>query len=191
MASEVQICNRALQKLGAGRITALTEDSPNARNCNVAYEDLRDRELRAHPWSFSIKRKSVAKDSDSPAYTYDNQFTMPSDCIRLLAPDPELNFNDLDWHIEGRQILTDSGSPLKIRYIARITDPNVMDPLFREALASRIAYELCEPITQSNTKRQLAWEDYKNAIEEARKVNSIEKPVSAEPPTDEWITVRL
>jgi len=190
MASDVQICNRALQKLGASRITSLTEDSPNARNCNVAYEDLRDRELRGHVWNFAVKRTTLAKDASSPAYTYSNSYTLPSDFLRLLAPDPELNYNTLDWVIEGKAIVTDASAPLKIRYIYRVTYPNQMDPLFREALASRIAYELCEPITQSNTKRQLAWEDYRNAIQEARRTNAIEKPVSAEPPRDSWITER-
>ena len=56
MASEVDICNRALSKLGAARITSLTEDSVNARACNAMYESVRDAELRAHPWNFAMKR---------------------------------------------------------------------------------------------------------------------------------------
>jgi len=37
MASVIQICNSALNQLGAGSITALTENSKNARLCNERY----------------------------------------------------------------------------------------------------------------------------------------------------------
>ena len=63
MASEVDIANRALQKLGAESIVSLTQDSENARACNLCYEPIRDAELRAHPWNFAIKRASLAADS--------------------------------------------------------------------------------------------------------------------------------
>ena len=42
MASVVQICNSALNQLGASSITALTENSKNARICNERYETIRD-----------------------------------------------------------------------------------------------------------------------------------------------------
>lgn len=60
MASDVEICNRALQLLGAGRITSLAEDSPAAKEMARAYDPVRLRELRAHPWNFSIKREQLA-----------------------------------------------------------------------------------------------------------------------------------
>ena len=36
--SRVQLANRALQKLGAKRIESLTQDHPNARSMNAAFE---------------------------------------------------------------------------------------------------------------------------------------------------------
>lgn len=189
MASEVEICNAALQKLGAKRITALTEDSRNGRACNAAYARLRDAELRAHTWRFAITRESLPADATAPAFGKARSFPVPATMLRLLPPYPEMNMNDLDWEIEGRAIYTNDSAPLQIRYIKQETDPNKMDALFREALASRMAYELCEEITQSNTKRQLATEDYKMAMKEARRTNAIES-ISAEPPEDPWITAR-
>lgn len=186
MASVVGICNRGLQKLGADRITSLTQDSRNARSCNALYEIVRDAELRAHPWSFAVKRVVLAPDSTTPAFDYDYSFTLPSDCLRVLPP----NDSDLDWRIEGGAILTNYGDSLNLRYIARITDPNLFDPLFMESLASRIAVELCEELTQSNQKGQGVRDDYKQAIREARRNNAIEK-MSDEPPEDPWVTARL
>jgi hypothetical protein len=189
MASETDICNRALQKLGAKRITSLEQDSVNARACNASYESLRDAELRAHPWSFATTRTSLAADSDAPEWGRANAFQLPSDFLCLLPVYPEDNSLDTDWIIEGQKIYTDDDDPLYVRYTRRETDPNVFDSLFREALASRIALELCEELTQSNTKKADLRVDYKDSIREARRTNAIEK-IAAEPPEDSWITAR-
>ena len=60
MASEVQICNLALAKIGDQQITSLTENSKAGRLCNLVYEPLRDATLRAHPWNFAITRETLA-----------------------------------------------------------------------------------------------------------------------------------
>jgi hypothetical protein len=190
MASQVGICNRALQILGAERITTLTDNSRNARACVAAYDAVRQAELRKHTWNFSVARAELAADADEPAWGRANAFTLPAACLRLLPAYPEDNLNSLDWQIEGRKILTDDSAPIYVRYVDDITDANTMDALFREALSARLAYDLCEEITQSNSKQDLARERYTDAIREARKVNAFER-VSAESPDDVWITARL
>ena len=55
MASVVQICNSALNQLGASSITALTENSKNARICNERYETVRDAVYRSHPWNCLLR----------------------------------------------------------------------------------------------------------------------------------------
>lgn len=190
MASEVDIANRALQKLGAERITSLTQDSENARECNVAYEAVRDAELRAHPWNFAIKRAQLAADTTAPAFGFTNAFTLPSDCLRVLPPDPSYNLNSHDWQIEGRKILTNDSAALEIRYIYRVTDTTQFDALFTEALACALAVELCEKLTQSNSKGQAMRADYTSTIRAARRQNAFEN-ISADPPEDTWSTCRL
>lgn len=180
MASETEIANRALQRLGAARITALDDNSTkNGRACSVAYAPLRDALLRTHPWSFAIKRAALAADSGAPVG--DNapalQYTWPTDALRILLPKD----HTLDWIIEGRKILTDWRAPLHIRYVSRVTDPNTMDPIFREALACWMAVELCEEITQSNSKKDRLKDDYDKIIAEARRTNAIEKPAVTSP----------
>lgn len=190
MASEVGIANRALQRLGAARITSLTESSVNARAVNASYTELRDALLREHTWTFAVKRAQLAASSSSPAFGPDEAYPLPSDFLKLLPPDAQLHSNSLDWKIEGNTVVTDETAPLNVRYVARITDPNLMDPLFREALAMRLAKELCETLTQSNTKYQLISGDYQDAINSAKRANAIELPVQ-DPPEDTWITKRL
>lgn len=188
--SDVAICNLALQKLGATRITSLTEDSRNARSCNACYEEIRDAELRRHMWNFAIIRKTLAADATAPDFDFGYAFPLPGDCLRLLPP----NDNDLDWTIENHNgrpaVLTNDGDTLQIRYVKRITDPTAFDAAFVEALAAKLAWHLCEEITQSNQKKADALNEYRFAISEARRTNAIEQ-ISADPPTDTWITARL
>jgi len=127
---------------------------------------------------------SIAKLSTAPVHGFDNQYRLPADFLRLL-PDNSVT----DWQIEGRNILTNDDSPLKIVYIKKVEDENEFDALFIEALAARIAMELAEKITQSNTKREFAQQEYMRALNEARRVSAIER-VSQEPPEDPWITAR-
>lgn len=181
MASAVDICKRALEKLGAATITALSEDSREARACNRVYETVRDSLLRAHPWNFAIERTSLAAHTDAPAWGYARKYQLPSDCLKLVRIK-----DDPDYRLEGRYIHTDEAAPLYIAYIKRVEDPEQFDALFVEAFASRIAAELAEEITQSNTKKQTVIEDAKAAIREAKRVDAQENPPEDAGDTDWW-----
>lgn len=189
MASVTEICNRALQKLGAKRITSIDENSNSARACLACYEVLRDSELMKHRWGFATKRASLAADAVAPAWGRTASYPVPSDFLKLIAPYPEMDSNARDWVIENRKILTNDSSPIYIRYIGQITDANQMDVNFREALSAKMAFEMCEELTQSNTKKESAREDYKTAIKDARKSSAIQN-VPQEAVEDSWITIR-
>lgn len=199
MASEVSICNRALQIIGADSITALTDNNDRARAMRTAYEPVRDAELHRRRWRFALKRASLAALSDAPASDYARQFQLPGDCLRVIAgadlvPVP----NEADyrtgigalWSREGDRLLTNLSAPLRIRYIARIVDTSLFDPSFAEALAARLAMEVCERLTQSSTKKAEARVHYRQALVEAARANAIENAPEAAG-DDSWVTARL
>ena len=186
MASETSICNSALTRIGAARITSLTDDSKQARACTASYALMRDEVLRSHPWNSAISRASVASLADAPAFGYDNQFQLPGDCLRIL----EVYDSRLPWVVEGRRLLCDETSPVSIRYVRREEDPNQWDPLLQSAVASRLALELVEELTQSSTKRKHAMDEYRQVMGQARTADGREQsPMTFE--EDEWVTVRL
>jgi len=186
--SDVSIANRALQKLGAKRISALTQDHPNARSMNAAYERVRDAELRRYPWSFAIKRASIAADStDETILNTWKRYSLPNDFIRLIRDDE--SGAHVDWKIEGLYILSSDASPLEIKYIARITDPNYFDSLFCETFAGRLALECSREIADSTGDKESLREDYKTDIAEAKRVGAIEKEAQ-EFPEDSWLAAR-
>ena len=199
MASVIQVANRALTKLGSARITSLADDVKAARSISSCFEDLRDDELRAHRWQFAMKRTTLAALSTAPAFGYNYQYALPPDFLRIDMVDDRFpaaimdNYIDaeyLEWTLEGNVILTDIGAPLKLRYIAQITDPTLWDENFREALASRIAMEIAEDLTQSENKKASAAKDYDRSIRQAIRINSIERP-AVMPPDNSWIISRI
>ena len=187
MTSKVDIANGALQKLGAKRIESLTQDHPNARSVNAAYASVRRAMLRRYNWGFAISRASIAADSDDSLWGGWNRYSLPNDFLKLIRDDESGQF--VDWKIEGLYILTADASPLEIRYVADIDDPNYYDALFVEAFALKLAIETCEEITQSTSKLAGLQARYEECIAEAKLEGAIEKP-AAEFMEDDWIAVR-
>jgi hypothetical protein len=199
MASVIQVANRALTKLGSNRITSLSDDVKAARSISSCFEDLRDDELRTNRWQFAMFRTTLAALADAPTFGYQYQYALPPDFLRLdmindqypsAVMDNYIGAETQEYQIEGNVILTDIGAPLKLRYIRRIEDPNQWDVNFREMLASRIAMEICEDLTQSDTKKAGAQRDYDRAKRSAVRIGSIEKP-PATPPDNSWVISRI
>ena len=167
MASVVDICNGALNQLGASTILSLTEDSKNARLCNARFTQVRDSIFRSHPWNCLQKRVQLAADTATPAWGFTKQYTLPADCLRLLTI---LDY-DSDYKVEGRKILTDNSS-LKILYIGRIEDPNEYDELLRETLSAALAADIAYAITSSNPLTANMYNLLRDKLREARFVDS-------------------
>ncbi len=187
--SSTDICNRAAQKLGAKRVSSLSENSVMANNFNQSYELILDAFLEEHRWSFAIKRAEIAADAPAPDWGRENSFTLPSDFLKLIPRYEEDESVDKDWLIEGKKIITDDASPIYIRYIYKVRDTNEMTSLFKEALATKIAFELCEVVTQSNSKKEGLKQDLKDLISQAKKSSAIQN-VAAKSPDDTWLAVR-
>nr|BAR34696.1 tail tubular protein A [uncultured Mediterranean phage uvMED] len=169
MASVVQMCNSALNQLGAASITALTDNSKNARLCNERFNTVRDAVFRSHPWNSLIKRLQLAQDAATPAYGFSYQFTLPSDCVRVLGIDA---YNS-DHKVEGRKILCNEAS-IKVNYVSQVTDPNEMDVLLRETISAGLAADLAYAITANLQVSKLMQDKYQFKLSEARHTDASE-----------------
>lgn len=183
--SKVQLANLALQKLGQSRkLEALDQNSANARTLSLAYDAVRRRELRRYTWAFSITRDSIAADADYNKWGDWIAYSKPNDFLRLIRDDESGQV--VDWKIEGDFILSMTASPLEIKYIADVDDPNKYDSLFFEAMACSLALQTCEEITQSTSRKANILDEYTTAIAEAKRCGAIEKEAQ-EFPEDEWL----
>jgi hypothetical protein len=171
MASDVDICNSALNMIGASNISALTEDSKTARICNQRYSFIRDAVFRSHPWNSLIRRVSLSPDSQTPEFDFSYQYQLPTDpyCLRVLS----LQDNDTVHTIEGRKLLCNE-STVKLKYVARIVDTNEYDQLLIETLAARLAADVSFALVNSTSLMQQMESLYDSKIREARFVDATE-----------------
>lgn len=179
----IDICNSALQRVGAASILSLLDNSPEARACGIAYDSNRRDELRRHRWNFAIARAVLAPDATAPAFDYTYAFTLPSDCLRVLRP-PTVG---LDWQIEGRKILTNDSNVLYLKYIRDVEDATQFDASFYNVVAAALAIDICQRLTQSNQKMSLLEQDYKDAVIAARRVNAFESGPEGAVDDDWWV----
>lgn len=202
MSSIIQICNRALTKLGSNRITSLDDNVKGARTMSANYDAVRRAAIRAHRWSFAIVRTTLPAMADAPAWGYTKQYQLPPDNLRVDQVDRYWvwfgnlfrgytdSFDFTPYAIESGRILTNLAAPLKVRYSRDITDPNLFDTTFDEYLACLLAREACEDLTQSSTKFQQIEAQLKDAQMEAVRANAIERP--PQPLAEsEWIMARF
>ncbi len=193
MASKVSIANRALTKLGEDRILLLSDDTRPARTLNSMFDDVRDAELRRYRWKFALKRDALIALAAAPAHGYSYQYPLPADFLSLVqVGDRYVRASDKQtaaWSVEGRKILTNLPAPLKVRYVSRVEDPTLFDPLFVEVLACKLAYEACETLTQSGSKLDAASKAYTFALNEAVRQDAIENPPD-ELPDGSWLDAR-
>lgn len=171
MASVVDICNSALNQIGASNIIALTEDSKAARLCNQRYDFVRDATFRAHPWNSLTTRVALAPDTATPVFEFTQQFTLPTDpfCLRVLG----LSDANILYRVEGRKLLCNE-STIQMIYIARVTDVNEYDTLLIETLAAALAADLAYPLVGSSALGANMYSLYQTKLTEARFVDATE-----------------
>lgn len=188
-ATSTTICNLALGKLGAGTIIGLSESSPEARACNLHYPQTRDEVLRSHRWNFAIVRASLSRLSDAPAFGWAYQYQLPVECLRVLQVNGYEEDEEPDnWEVEGGKLLTDEDS-VNAKYISQVTDANIYDPLFIEALSLKLAAKLCIPLTGSDSRASGFITEYERVTgPRARRTDAFENRDKRKPL---WVTSDL
>ena len=177
MASVVDICNSALNLLGASTISALTDDSKNARLCNQRYEPIRNRVFRSHAWNCLHKRVQLAQNSTAPVVEYSYAYALPSDCLRVLKVHngtTDSIASAMDYKLEGRNIVTDEGT-IYLIYIALITDPNEYDVYLQESISHQLSADIAYAVTNNATLAKNYMERADERLREARFIDATEK----------------
>lgn len=183
------VANRALQRLGSPRITSLDADTPSATELREAWAPLRQAEFRAHRWKFTYRRMLLPAAATAPAFGWASAFPLPPNCCRVLqvGRDPKAQPRHT---IEANAILTDAAAPLPVIFCVDEENVGKWDPAFAEAFSARLAYELCERLTNNAGKRQLAWKDYEETIRVAKRAGALETQPLDLVGNEPWIEYR-
>ena len=148
--SKIEIINLALSEIGESGIMSLTDRSRRATIATQNYDVTRKSLLRKFEFNFSIKRKKLPPLEEAPEFDFSTQYLLPNDFIKVAGTN-----TDFPHKIEGRKLYSNLAEAFPLVYVADIDDPALFDTIFVELLAVTLAELIVEPLTQSNTKKQL------------------------------------
>lgn len=180
MSSVVEICNIALIRCGSDTIASLTEPGKKgARLCNAMYEPTRDALLRSHPWNFAMRRATLARLPDAPDHEFDFQYGLPDDCLKIEGLYFEGCSEAWPHRIERSRdgtskVLLTNATTVWLAYVSKVTDPNLMDAVFRQALALSLAAAICSALSDNAALTKVIVEEAREAVTEAKVVDSHE-----------------
>ena len=184
MATTLEIANQALIRVGSEAIGSLLDTNERAIAVSTSINFIRVEVLRAHSWNCVTTRAQLSKNVTDPLWGFDSAYDLPADCLRVIDVD-----TDLQWRVEGRQILIDGDADIDVLYLKDETDPTQYDSMLTAAFVVRLAVEICERITDSRTKREFLWQEYQLLLDDAKARDGEEQsPVEFE--EDDWVTVR-
>ena len=183
--SYVDISNQALVKIGADTILDFTPvvDTKGAKLVTLVYKNCRDYVLRQHPWNCATKRVVLSPLAAAPAFTWSYQFTLPSDCLRVLSL-----VGLKHYKTEGRNVLCDDNT-ISLKYIYRVEDASLLDDMCADVISCRIAHQICYAMTSSRDMTNDKLDEYRMALRKAKFVDATEDP-SEEFILDSWFQAR-
>ena len=148
--NDIALCSRALIRLGAQPITSFDDGSAEAEICNALYAQSRDALLSAYGWNFATSQSNLTALDEIPIGEYSNVFALPNDFLRALTAGTGHKSSGLDYRIMQGKLYTNATEVI-LTYIYRPHESE-FPPFFDSVLISRMAAELCIPLTE-NTSR--------------------------------------
>jgi hypothetical protein len=191
MSSKLDICNAALQNLGANKITSIDENSKGAIECKLRFNSARRTLLQMGVWNFAIKRASLNRDVTAPAFNYAYSYTLPADFLYMVMTQLEetyqgtsakvysnLYVHDLPgitnidkYRIEADKLVTNDGE-CGIIYVADIEDTQKFSATFTELLTRYLTAMIAYRMTGSKSERDTQYQIFQQELDTALSIDS-------------------
>jgi hypothetical protein len=210
MASDVEICNVALSRIGIDQfLEDLSDPKPSAVSCSLHLPLVRRRMLEGFPWPFAQRTRALALlTTEIPGWTYSYRYPVDAARVHAVSDDggirvlrysvfdhnyqpstkvPYQTISDPD-NVGDRLIVTDIEDAY-VWYTELVEDANQMGELFRSALSWGIASEIALSLRASQAIAQYAYQQAQIALSQARAASLNEQGFDRLP-EPEAITVR-
>lgn len=166
MYTNVQIINLGLTKIGSARISRIDPPvSSLEKICAEGYPQWKRSELTRRRWVFATEAYyKLTQVDEVPGIEQPYKYSIPVDCLRPIRE------KRTEWTQRGKFIWS-SCQDLRISYIKNVEEKD-LEALFVDVLATRIALECVEAVTQSNTKKADVEALYQQSVNNAGQVNA-------------------
>ena len=181
----VDLCNLALMRLGNSEtIDTLDDEKTTAKLCKALYRHVWDCVLRVHPWGFATRRAALVAASAPAPTNWAFSYAVPADCAfarSIVVPGlraPRLSQAtpfEIGRDADGAVCVFTDQADAELVYTAKVdpafTAPEVFaweDPLFNNAFAARLAWELAPSLGKTGEMAERAQRAYLAALSEAQ-----------------------
>ncbi len=146
--TNTDICNLALSHIGVGTIRDIHDETETARTCALYYDLTRRMLLREYPWGFARRIERLAK-TQTRIMGFRHAYMYPELCVHIYrltdgTPDASerVQYEVVNLDNSTKVIATDVDDAWA-DYVFDVTDPDVWDTIFVEALTRKLAADMC------------------------------------------------
>ncbi len=168
----LEVANRALSRLGAVRITALTDTTAPAKAVSACFPGVPDWVLRSWQWRFAINRVALTNPEVAEGTDWTWRYALPPDCFEVIPEDSDLQ--DVEFVVEASGLLSDLEAPVWLRYVRQVPDPGQWDPAFAEVLSWKLALEMQPELAPEMSQFTLR-AGFESALRQARRSGAVER----------------
>lgn len=197
MATLVDIANYALGLCAEGGISALSENTPQAKLCSLHLTPTILEVLAEARWK-SARKQAVLSQTAAPLFGWAYAYTLPANFIRLVyLNDTDIyNLTEENFEIQSGVLYTDEPS-VSITYVANPLilggDVGKLDPLLVKAIYTALAAKLAWHLQQNRTMADSLDGKAERALRKAKAKDSRDERYPLPNPYNEsvWLQSRL
>lgn len=197
MPTQLSLYNGALRLLGERKLASLSENREPRRLLdavwdNGATEGAVKHCLQLGQWTFAMRTARVDySPSVEPSFGYRRAFDQPTDMVKLSALCSDEYFKQpLLEYADERQYWYADLDTIYVRYVSNGADYgadlSLWPESFTKVVEGYLAAEICENLTQSETKLQSVEKKFSTALKSARSLDAMNKP-TAFMPVGSWV----
>ena len=160
--TDVSIVNKGLLLLGAEAISSFSDGTPAGTAASTIYTEVKFTTLGMYPWSFTIAKTQLTRDSNAPQNEWTYQYLLPNDmllgvprAVRTSSAAGAALFKN--WEIAqsaaGGAVLMTDATEVHIDYQKAVSEGN-MPTYFVQLMAYQMAWHLAEVITDQTQKSE-------------------------------------
>lgn len=187
MADRLSIYKGALRLLGPSNLASLTEDRPERRRLDDAWEPAVNDLLNEGMWNFAVRAVSLEQDEDiEPRFGFRFGFRKPDDWVRTVGISSTQQFLEglCEYEDEGDYWYADP-DVIYLRYVSNDEDFgwNVgrWRQAFSSALEARLAFDCGLPISGDRGNRNNLFQLYEKRLKRAKTLDAVDERVRTTP----------
>ena len=166
--SNIELCSKALNKIGANSITSFEDDSVESEICESIYLTLKQKLLSLYSWSFATKTTQLLNSDIVQKYGYNYAYVLPIDFLRAIKIS-----SCEKYKIAGNYLFSNQEN-IELEYIADV-DEEYFSPLFVSSFIYLLAAELSISLLNDTSRYALFYRLFNSEIKEAKSVDSMQQ----------------